>query len=148
MFFVPLEKMDLFKLRKEFLYHSKWNHSFVKDYQIYPFIADEENYISAFDKYFEHEVEYTTKGQQNLSYTKDEFATFLSSWIPEMRYLNSNNISSNGYDRDLVDSIPENYQGNIYNVGVNEVVFTEHFFSYQGSAMNGRLQEDSVCDLE
>ena len=142
MFFVPLEKMDLFELRKEFLYHSQWNQSFDQGYQIHPFIADDKEYLVAFDKYFQHEREYTLKGQKNLPYIKDEFATFLSSWLPEMRHLNSKNISSVGYDRELVESIPKDHQGNILDIGNNKIIFTEHFFSYQGSALAAILPED------
>lgn len=135
MFFVPLEKMDLFELRQKFLQYSKWNESFDVNYQIHPFIADEKNYIIAFDKYFRYEDEHTAKGKRDLPYTKDEFAIFLSSWIPEIRHLNYKNISSVGYDKDLVNSIPKDHQGNILDIGDNKIVFTEHFFFYQGEAL-------------
>lgn len=142
MFFVPLDKMDLFELRQEFLLHSKWNQSFNENYKIHPFINNGEEYLSAFNKYFQHEEEYTKEGQKDLQYTQDELALFLSSWLPEMRHLNSMNISSNGYDKDLVHSIPKDHQGNITYIDDDNVIFTEHFFSYQGSAI-----QENTCEF-
>lgn len=148
-FVVPLEKTDLFEFRKSFLLHSQWNKSFAQDYTIYPFIDSGEEYLKAFNQYFKHEEEHTKAGKKELSYTNDEFATFLSSWLPEMRNLNSRNISSDGYDKDLVSSIPKDHQGNVTYVDDNHVIFTEYFFSYQGSPLPKILDEqENVCALK
>ena len=131
MFFVPLEKMDLFEFRGNFIKDSKYSEYF-KDYSIHPFIDDENEYIAAFEKYFRQEKEYTVRGNREIIYSKEQFSTFLSSWMPEIRYLSGKKVSGENYANDLIDSMPH-ISKNIKKLDENKILFTEHFFSYQGS---------------
>lgn len=126
MFFVPLEKMDLFEFRKNFIKDSKYSEYF-KDYSIHPFINDQNKYISAFEKYFQQEEEHTKSGKREIIYSKEQFSTFLSSWIPEVRHLSAKKVNSENYTNDLIDSMPH-ISENIKKLEENKFLFTEHFF--------------------
>lgn len=135
MFFVPLEKMDLFEIRSTFLQTSECN-DFFKNFHIHPFIANYSKYVEAFDRYFDHEDNSTGEGAREMLYTENEFITFLSSWMQEIRHLKSQDACPS-YVKDLVSSISPNHESNVYKTQHGNILFTEHFFSYQGS-----LQED------
>jgi SAM-dependent methyltransferase len=134
MFFVPLEKMDLFKWRKDFLQHSRWS-SFFQGYALHAFIAEETFYTKAFEPYFESKTT-LAKGERRISYTEQEFVSFLSSWMQEARHLSTQRSEKDcvsGYVTEMVASIPVCSSGNVIKKESGGILFTEHFFSYQGS---------------
>jgi len=136
MFFVPLEKMDLFESRQNFLLSTEWREVFTS-FAIQPFIKDPEGYTSVFDPYFEHKSDAleVSSGTRTLHYTKQEFIAFLSSWIPELRYLSTIvGASPETYAPELVDSIMARESENIHVPDAEHVDFTEHFLSYEGTA--------------
>lgn len=142
MFFVPLEKMDLYEFRKKFILESKWSEYFIDMKELKPFIENEKFYLEAFEKFFKCENEKAEVVQKN--YTKDEFIKFLSSWMQEVRYLckdekdqETKQILSQTYVKELVDSIPNLINGNVVKNSMNsDIVFMEHVFSYEGTKLN------------
>lgn len=137
LFFVPLEKEDLFVFRKNFIDGSRWKECFdEKAKDIKPFIADKKEYLIAFKKYFEckNEEDYFVKKE----YSTEDFVKFLSSWMQEVRHICSDqryqikkDVIANAYVTEFIDSIPISTQGNIVKRDA-KITFTEHVFCYEG----------------
>ena len=134
MFFVPLEKMDLFGLRQNLIASEKWNHCF-KGFKLSPFIADEQQYITAFDKYFAHDEASTQKGSREIIYAKELAVKFWESWMQEVRHLKATGGDYSQYLSDLFDTIPYDPQGNVKKIDNDTISFRELFFEYQGKML-------------
>jgi ubiquinone/menaquinone biosynthesis C-methylase UbiE len=134
LFFVPLEKMDLFAIRKEFMAKNEWK-EFFNDFAIYPFIKKEKGYTTFFDNYFE--AEQVTRGKSTKLYSEQEFTTFLLSWLPEVRHLSAKQQSKDKceeYVHQLIQSIPLNQRDKDVTRLINnetKVKFVEKYLLYQ-----------------
>lgn len=138
MFFVPLEMMDLFEARKEFLSHPAWKKYF-KNFSIKPFLTQGKDYTEAFRDYIDPTSLITKQGEEKKYYTKEEMVKFLSSWMPEVRHIRDHSAiekDQSQYVEDLLDSVL--LKGGIENVRDcteekdKDITFTEHFFYYTG----------------
>jgi ubiquinone/menaquinone biosynthesis C-methylase UbiE len=132
MFFVPLEKIDLFEYRRNFMRRSKWSEIF-GSYELHPFVDDSTVYEEGFNYYFEPETDCTFSGDRSILYTHDEFVKFLSSWLQELRYLKTKTSDADSYVSEMVGSIPTVTDGNVQKQPDGNILFTERFFSYQGT---------------
>ncbi len=132
MFFVPLEKPDLFQIRKDFMSLPQWKPYF-KDLKLYPFIENENEYIQAFEQYFIHCT--YKRGEEDKIFSEEDFMTFLSSWMQELRYISKD--ARLKYLKELVESIPHEVYPNVSRFWSSEdsaykIRFKEHFFKGLG----------------
>lgn len=136
-FFVPLEKMDLFDIRNEFMLKEEWKNYF-NNFNIHPFIKNEKGYTEFFDNYFD--AEQISRSRTTKVYSEEEFANFLSSWLQEVRHLASNNVGeekTQKYALELTKSIPLNQiNHNVTRFDTDQgtkVRFVERSLLYQAS---------------
>lgn len=149
MFFVPLEKMDLYSFREKFVNDSSWSECFKNMNHLKPFVENKEDYLDAFSQFFECEKEEAKTVIKH--YTEPQFIQFLSSWVQEVRHLCSEQkypiikkIISQSYVKELIDSIPELDSGNVIKINDN-IIFTEHIFSYEGQK-NSEIMGDILFE--
>lgn len=138
-FFVPLEKNDLFALRQQLMSTANWKESF-KDFVIHPFIDDASKYFSSFCKYFNPENKNGIRGDQPVYFTEEKFIRFLSSWMQEVRYLQNKN-KSDDYLKNLITNISPTNEPTAdvttLNVeGEMKIRFLEKFFWYHATKKN------------
>lgn len=145
MFLVPLGDDPLFKYRQRFRKESHWQHH-LSDFNLVNFHTDEGVYKNAFDPHFMTDGSYTKVIDRTFNYTREEFSTFLSSWLPEKRYLNNKDIDSSTYATELVDFIVSALytQGDpdidsSLKLRDGKIVFTGLFFQYSGTASSPDL---------
>ncbi len=136
MFFVPLEKPDLFQIRQEIASNEVWALT-LQDVKIRPFIEDESEYIEAFEQYFQQPN--FKSGVEEKHFSEAKFIDFLSSWMPEMRAITEPGIKAQ-YIKDLVARIPDREPAAgaqaLQNL-TKMIQFREHFFYWQGSKSAG-----------
>ena len=143
MFLIPLGDDLLFTYRQRFREESTWQ-SYLSDFPLVNFYTNEQAYKDAFDPHFTTDALYTKIIKRMFNYTGEEFTTFLSSWLPEKRYLqNEKGVDSSTYVRELVDFIMTNLceqekgdqdiPASIRLKG-DKIVFTGRFFQYGGQA--------------
>jgi len=142
-FVVPFEKWDLLEWRRKGLLKRPYD-LFLKGFQIEPVVGDPKVYRDAFDKYFEPD-ESTRDFYLEFSMTRLEFEQFLSSIIPELRYLKGevdrcdwdNELKKRvkeNYVVDLVDSIPVLTEGNVRKQpACDRIDYTSYCLKYQAT---------------
>ncbi|MDR2831353.1 MAG: class I SAM-dependent methyltransferase [Rickettsiales bacterium] len=168
-FFIPLEKEDLFNIRKKCLNEHV---SIFKGFDHEPFIKDSRSYIRAFRPYF-FLGNKTFFGTKEMIYTEEEFKKFLLSWLPEVRYLKNcakNQIEK--YIKRLIELIPEregiraiensassnnkdeniNFEDDIFvskfNQGNNyKIKFKERFFCFTGNKKELELPPSLISEV-
>lgn len=134
--YVPLGDKGLFDQRCKLLDSPKWHEHF-SQYSLTHFIDDEQIYKKTFEKYYETSQELTTKDERHFIYTTQEFNTFLSSWMQELRHLRTKNIDGATYATDLVNQVVQDaLTDSIATIKIdheNNIHFTGYYYLYIGT---------------
>lgn len=88
MYFVPLEKAELFKLRQSIISSEEWKPYFT-NYKFSPFRYQPIDYFQAFDNFFQAENANGISGTVTAEFSPEKLKTFLSSWMQELRHLDT-----------------------------------------------------------
>ncbi len=135
-FYVPLGDKGLFDQRCKLLDTPQWHEHF-SQYSLTHFIDDEQTYKKTFEKYYETSPELTTKDERHFIYTQQEFNTFLSSWMQELRHLRAKNIDGATYANDLVNQVMQDaLTDSIATIEIDlggNIHFTGHYYLYIGT---------------
>ncbi len=104
MFFVPLEKNDLFQYRANLVNGETWRHHFAQ-FSLRPFHDSVTPYVQAFNRYFipENKAGVIALSQQ-VDFEVTRFKEFLTSWMQEIRHLPF--ALRNAYLDELVSCFP------------------------------------------
>jgi hypothetical protein len=137
----PIEIQDLFDYRTNFIGFSKWNSAFEESARVvHPFHFKKEDYLQPLSKYFK--TVYEEKKETKFNYTEAEFATFLQSWLQEVRHLTNDathelkkDAIAKAYIKDFIASIDKNLHGNIIIGEDGSVVYTQHTFDFDGEKL-------------
>ena|GEM_PF-3477629 len=112
MYFIPLEKIKLFALRKELIQSDKWRSFFeasenTKAFELTGFHSTPDKYTEAFQALFTSESDEAITGTQQVVFERERFVEFLSSWMQEVNHLKKPE-ERESFVNDLVDSLPLN----------------------------------------
>ncbi len=103
MYFVPLEKKELFSFRQRTMGLSNWQPHFT-DYTLVPFHAEHLPYVNAFFPFFQSENKDEIVGMQLVEFSEERFKQFLASWMQEVRHLRPEDKEQ--YVAQLIQSLP------------------------------------------
>jgi ubiquinone/menaquinone biosynthesis C-methylase UbiE len=106
MYFVPLEKMQLFALRQAVMALPEFE-EFFKGYSFTPFRDQPLDDIEAFQAGFDSENTEEISGTQYVEFPEERFKQFLASWMQEIRHL-QNQTDKDHYLDTLLETITKN----------------------------------------
>lgn len=164
MYFVPLEKIDFFKLRQSTMHQEKWRKIFTDIesgiFVISPFQDKHDPYWEAFSQLFQETNSKQNSdhkpgkvyGDQPVDFSMQEWFKFLSSWMPEIRFLKNRFPGEEGielsaqYLTDLTSQIrlSEKDEQSVEDVSRfnHSIRFLEKFFWFHGQKKSNSISLD------
>lgn len=161
-YFVPLEKTDFFRMRQSVMQQPQWKNKFLLPngdaFSISPFQDKHDPYWEAFGQFFEDKNNATSRdtskiyGDQPVLFSREEWDKFLSSWMPEIRFLKSQpgegEFLATAYLSDLLSEIQviDCQDQSVQDVVVlkESIKFLEKFFWFYGQKRDKKENTSST----